>query len=125
MVSTLPSAQEVPSGCDLVEKNECAPEPDPVFNLIEQLCVWVFTIEYVIRLCTVHSVRFPLLNENFLEGVLTGKPGHSAAGREGHGAAAGKVPFANSQSTLGGPRPAGGSGRDFDVGHHAGHHDEQ
>lgn len=116
MVSTLPSAQEVPSGCDLVEKNECAPEPDPVFDVIEQLCVWVFTTEYIIRLCTVHSVRFPLLNENFLEGVLTGKPGH--AGREGHSAqAAGRVPLASSASTLGGPRAAGGSGHEFDVGH--------
>lgn len=121
MVSTLPNAQAVPSGCYLVEKNECAPEPDPVFNVIEQLCVWVFTTEYFIRLFTVHSVRFPLLNETFLEGVLTGKPGHSAAVREG----ASKVNMSSS-SNLGGPsagtRP---SGVDFDVDHHhSGHHDE-
>jgi len=36
----------------------CEPEPGPVFSYIETVCIAVFTFEYLIRLFTVHSVRF-------------------------------------------------------------------
>lgn len=80
MLSTVPSVMQIPSGCVGVDPGECAPEPAPVFRVVEQICIYVFTVEYLVRLLTVHSVRFALLNEFFLEAVLTGEaPGGSRA----------------------------------------------
>merc|ERR1719238_1664858 len=67
MVSTLPAVNDIPSDC-----KTCAPEPDEIFKVVERISVYVFTIEYLIRILTVHSVRFALLDESFLQAVLTG-----------------------------------------------------
>lgn len=72
MVSTLPTVQRIPDGCVGTKVGECSPRPGEAFGLVEQFCVYVFTTEYIVRLITVHSVRFPLLDEQFLESVLTG-----------------------------------------------------
>lgn len=80
MVSTLPSVMEIPKSsegvnCAISTKvGECAPEPHELFKYIEHICVITFTVEYVVRLMTVHSVRFALLDEYFMEAVLTGRP---------------------------------------------------
>jgi hypothetical protein len=34
----------------------CVPEPLPFFMLIESVCIYIFTVEYVLRLFTVHTV---------------------------------------------------------------------
>lgn len=67
MVSTLPAVNTIPADCP-----ECAPEPAKIFAINERISVYVFTIEYLIRILTVHSVRFALLDELFLQAVLTG-----------------------------------------------------
>merc|ERR1719174_2355767 len=72
IISTLPSLQNVSDSCTSIQRGNCEPEPLEVFKIIESVCVVTFTIEYIIRLLTVHSVRFPLLNEVFMEAVLTG-----------------------------------------------------
>jgi hypothetical protein len=72
MVSTLPSVQSIEASCTSTKPGDCAPEPREIFKFIEAVCVITFTLEYFIRLCTVHSVRFALLNEHFIEAVLTG-----------------------------------------------------
>jgi hypothetical protein len=85
MVSTLPENTEIPPckespppgsvGGDLwccVEAGDCAPEPKVFFKMVEYVTVLIFTFEYLIRLLTVHSVRFELLNEFFLEWTLSG-----------------------------------------------------
>jgi len=72
MVSTLPMVQDIKTSCTSIEVGECPPEPFAAFKLIESVCVITFTVEYLVRLLTVHSVRFALLNEYFMEAVLTG-----------------------------------------------------
>lgn len=72
MVSTLPRFQVAPAGCVGVDVGDCEPEPEKVFKYIEMVCVYVFTFEYFIRLFTVHSVRFQLLNEHFIQVLLIG-----------------------------------------------------
>jgi len=70
VLSTLPSMQEVPHHCNSMLKGQCEPEPLPVFKSIETFCVYVFSLEYLLRLLTVHSVRFGLLDEDLMEGLL-------------------------------------------------------
>mmetsp|Transcript_74400 Transcript_74400/g.195176 ORF Transcript_74400/g.195176 Transcript_74400/m.195176 type:complete len:797 (-) Transcript_74400:114-2504(-) len=85
MVSTLPYApfRLIPAGCVGVNPGECAPKPAVEFLWIEQISVIVFTLEYLVRLMTVHSVRFELLNEHFLEDVLSGGEIAAAQGSAG------------------------------------------
>jgi len=72
MVSTLPAVQSIEESCTSIKTGECAPETARIFKLIESVCVITFTVEYVVRLLTVHSVRFALLNEVFMEALLSG-----------------------------------------------------
>mmetsp|Transcript_33658 Transcript_33658/g.60923 ORF Transcript_33658/g.60923 Transcript_33658/m.60923 type:complete len:769 (-) Transcript_33658:154-2460(-) len=72
MVSTLPQMRYVPEGCVSVTVGECQPKAMPYFETIEGICVYLFTIEYLLRLFTVHSVRFELLDEFFVSAVLKG-----------------------------------------------------
>jgi hypothetical protein len=79
MVSTLPSCRRLPDKWEDLDcktanlkVGECPPEPYPFFMYIEYICVITFTIEYLIRLLTVSWVRFALLDEFFMEAVLTG-----------------------------------------------------
>merc|ERR1719506_2262780 len=72
MVSTMPAVQLIKDGCNSIEVGECLPEPHYSFKLIETICVVTFTVEYFVRLLTVHSVRFALLDEHFMVAVLTG-----------------------------------------------------
>lgn len=72
MFSTLPSVQDIPDGCSSTKVDDCEPEPHKFFDITEKVCVITFTLEYVVRLFTVHSVRFALLDEQFTEAVLTG-----------------------------------------------------
>jgi hypothetical protein len=80
MVSTLPEVNSIPSGCnpcvcthsDCSDCQDCAPEPAEIFKIFEHISVYVFTLEYLVRVVTVHSVRFALLDEAFVLKVLTG-----------------------------------------------------
>lgn len=73
-VSTLPAVQHIPEDCIGVEVGECQPVPADFFKHVEAFCIYVFSTEYLVRLLTVHSVRFPLLQDSFLEPLLTGVP---------------------------------------------------
>lgn len=70
MISTMPEVMEIQCTSSVV--GECAPEPPPFFGAIESLCVYVFSIEYVGKLLTVHSVRFELLRDDFMKTLLCG-----------------------------------------------------
>lgn len=72
MISTLPSMQEIPDGCVGTVIGECSPRPRNEFQVMEAMSIYLFTTEYLVRLLTVHSVRFALLDERFLESVLCG-----------------------------------------------------
>lgn len=73
MLSTLPGfGMEDPKDCYGMEVGDCAPEAREIFKTIESISVYVFTSEYLVRIMTVHSVRFGLLSEAFLKTVLTG-----------------------------------------------------
>eukprot|EP00913_Durusdinium_trenchii_P016057 g15091.t1 len=72
MVSTLPDMRYIESGCVSVEVGQCQPRPYHVFQVIEATCVYLFTVEYLVRLAMVHQVRFELLDEYFVAGVLKG-----------------------------------------------------
>jgi len=67
MISTLPSVQEIPEDCP-----ECAPEPWQFFVEMEKISIGCFTAEYLVKLLTVHSVRFELLQNDFLQHLLSG-----------------------------------------------------
>jgi hypothetical protein len=74
MLSTMPSMRDIPTANDCANKikeGECAPVEHAVFTTIESICIIAFTVEYFVRLFTVHSVRFALHDENFLVAVLT------------------------------------------------------
>lgn len=57
VLSTLPSMQE--QSCDT-----CAPEPFESFVWIDTVCVILFTIEYMLRLCTAAFMRMELTNQD-------------------------------------------------------------
>lgn len=99
MVSTLPEMTEIPPCEEKAPANstggdywccqaagDCTPEAKTFFKMVEYITVLIFTFEYLIRLLTVHSVRFELLNEFFLEWTLTGnedKKGKKNKGADG------------------------------------------
>jgi len=93
MVSTLPAVNEIPAGC-----RECAPEPADIFKVVERISVYVFTVEYLIRILTVHSVRFALLDETFLQAVLTGT--FSAGGKRSRSSSDGSDQPSRSSSDI-------------------------
>mmetsp|Transcript_51432 Transcript_51432/g.95156 ORF Transcript_51432/g.95156 Transcript_51432/m.95156 type:complete len:789 (-) Transcript_51432:14-2380(-) len=80
MVSTLPSMQSIPDNCFPIDVGDCAPEPHRFFDEIERTCVYIFTLEYTLRLLTVHSVRFALQDSTFLEKLLEGSVGQGDEG---------------------------------------------
>jgi len=72
MISTMPAVQTLtPEGCDWQTVGGCAPKAAQFFITMETVSVGVFTFEYLVKLLTVHSVRFELLQNNFLFEVLT------------------------------------------------------
>jgi len=73
MVSTLPSMRYIDSSCTSLEVGQCQPRPYHAFRVIESFCVYLFTVEYLLRLAMVHRVRFELLDEYFVIGVLKGE----------------------------------------------------
>jgi len=103
MVSTLPSVQEIEANCMSIEVGACSPEPYPIFKLIESVCVITFTVEYFIRLLTVHSVRFALLDEYFMEAVLCGTNMKDVRGRRSESAHSATNKHEQSDDNLGGP----------------------
>eukprot|EP00746_Dinoflagellata_sp_MGD_P005860 gnl/MRDRNA2_/MRDRNA2_111359_c0_seq1.p1 gnl/MRDRNA2_/MRDRNA2_111359_c0~~gnl/MRDRNA2_/MRDRNA2_111359_c0_seq1.p1 ORF type:complete len:867 (+),score=141.03 gnl/MRDRNA2_/MRDRNA2_111359_c0_seq1:112-2712(+) len=72
VVSTLPHVKQVaPEGCG--EKGPiCEPKPHPIFGYIESCCVVPFTIEFLARFLTVHSVRLEFFNNHALLEAITG-----------------------------------------------------
>jgi len=72
VASTHPSVRCAPADCTDMRPGSCEPEPLTIFRTIEQVCAYVFTLEYFIRLVTVHRVRFAVLDEVFVTAVLTG-----------------------------------------------------
>jgi hypothetical protein len=74
MASTLPAVRSIPKDCDDVVNGipQCEPQPAHIFKVAERISVYMFTLEYLIRVLTVHSVRFALLDEKFLHALLTG-----------------------------------------------------
>lgn len=51
----------------------CEPRPLPAFLLVESLCIYFFTAEYVVRLFSCHSVRFEIQEEDVITNILTGQ----------------------------------------------------
>ena len=66
IISSLPFLQEFPATClqpacynDPVlcpQRTICAPITHPVFNTIDNVCIWIFTVEYLLRVGTCWSV---------------------------------------------------------------------
>lgn len=66
VLSTMPEYREPPDHCEV-----CEPQPDPVFSIIEYICVVMFTVEYSLRLIAVPKVRTELFDEKKLLGLMT------------------------------------------------------
>ena len=66
IVSSVPSLQEFPTTCVTPacqndpylcpQQTICAPVTHPVFDTIDNVCIWIFTIEYILRVSTCWSV---------------------------------------------------------------------
>ena len=66
IISSLPSLQEFPTTCDkpacqndpdlCPQRTICAPVTHAFFNMIDNVCIWIFTVEYVLRVGTCWSV---------------------------------------------------------------------
>jgi len=67
MISTIPDTGHIP--CD-----GCPPEPQPWMIILDDICVCIFTAEYLARLATVSAVRDDLLKPHFLIGLIAGNP---------------------------------------------------
>mmetsp|Transcript_83745 Transcript_83745/g.233569 ORF Transcript_83745/g.233569 Transcript_83745/m.233569 type:complete len:774 (-) Transcript_83745:239-2560(-) len=61
ILSTMPSMQELREDCAT-----CPPRPFPIFEIVDTLCVVIFTIEYVLRFCSAAYTRTELLNLDYL-----------------------------------------------------------
>jgi hypothetical protein len=66
MVSTMivilasePAMRETPASCDWQNPTliDCEPRPRSIFCILECVCVVIFTVEYIARVCTVHSLK--------------------------------------------------------------------
>jgi len=58
------------SECSSIERGECTPELLEGFQIIEVTCIYIFTVEYLLKLFTAHQVRFEIQDSDFLEGFL-------------------------------------------------------
>jgi hypothetical protein len=66
VVSSVPSLQVAPATCSqpachndpalCPQQTICAPDTSPLFDMIDSVCVWIFTAEYVLRVGTCWSV---------------------------------------------------------------------
>jgi len=65
IIGTLPE-------CQFQEPALSKPKPVPTFDVIEQVCLILFVIEYVARLLTVWAVRDDIVDENRLMDFVTG-----------------------------------------------------
>jgi len=64
IIATLPSLRET-------ECAGCEPKQLEVFDVLEGICIGVFTLEYVVRLCTVPFARSELLNYEDIIAIIT------------------------------------------------------
>eukprot|EP00929_Paragymnodinium_shiwhaense_P008232 TRINITY_DN112171_c0_g1_i1.p1 TRINITY_DN112171_c0_g1~~TRINITY_DN112171_c0_g1_i1.p1 ORF type:complete len:1002 (-),score=176.99 TRINITY_DN112171_c0_g1_i1:167-3172(-) len=60
ILETMPDFNDTPKAC--VKANQltvpdCEPVPSTAFNMIEVACVSIFTVDYVLRVATVHSAK--------------------------------------------------------------------
>jgi hypothetical protein len=63
MMASMPAFMSSPEACeDLIAKHHplthdaCLPVPMPIFDLIEVVCIGIFTFDYLARILTVHAV---------------------------------------------------------------------
>lgn len=73
MLGTMPENQVVPSTekCSSTKRGDCAPELLQGFQIIEVTCIYIFTMEYLMKVFTAHSVRFEIADGAFLQEFLT------------------------------------------------------
>mmetsp|Transcript_10839 Transcript_10839/g.27955 ORF Transcript_10839/g.27955 Transcript_10839/m.27955 type:complete len:958 (-) Transcript_10839:150-3023(-) len=58
MMETMPSFRVTPDACaEALTVENCKPVPDWTFLLMEKICIVIFTIDYVVRMGTVHAVE--------------------------------------------------------------------
>merc|ERR1711976_868045 len=59
VLESMPSYQFVSDDCNLarLSVDDCKPRPDPFFYTLEVVCIVIFTADYLLRICTVHSVE--------------------------------------------------------------------
>lgn len=73
-LGTLQSNREPVEGCVVTAVEYCEPRPRPFFQAFEAVSVYLFTAELLVRILTVHSVRFQLKDERFIEALLMSFP---------------------------------------------------
>lgn len=73
MLGTMPENQRTQSKeeCPSIDKGDCEPELLEGFQIIEKSCIYIFTVEYLLKVLCAHSVRFEIADAAFLENFLT------------------------------------------------------
>ncbi|CAE7744427.1 Kcnd3, partial [Symbiodinium necroappetens] len=57
LLESIPELSHVPDACDsLVTVENCRPQPSQAFFQIELVCIIIFTVDYVLRICTAHAM---------------------------------------------------------------------
>jgi hypothetical protein len=70
MVSTLPEVRQDIDCKGITEIDACKPEPQEAFSIIDSTCVYLFTIEYLVKISVVAWVRFEITDDRFLSNIL-------------------------------------------------------
>jgi hypothetical protein len=88
MLSTMPEVRSIPETSDrtgqrcndpnvIHEVGDCEPKEIFFFQFMEHFCVFLFTLEFLIKFSVVSQVRFELNQMRFLEGALRGSHNHN------------------------------------------------
>eukprot|EP00929_Paragymnodinium_shiwhaense_P013399 TRINITY_DN12125_c0_g1_i2.p1 TRINITY_DN12125_c0_g1~~TRINITY_DN12125_c0_g1_i2.p1 ORF type:complete len:786 (+),score=141.82 TRINITY_DN12125_c0_g1_i2:136-2493(+) len=63
ILESMPEFRYTPAECGRLLKlglpltvQACEPKPDPTFSVVESICIAIFTVDYLVRICTAHSV---------------------------------------------------------------------
>mmetsp|Transcript_64364 Transcript_64364/g.167173 ORF Transcript_64364/g.167173 Transcript_64364/m.167173 type:complete len:718 (+) Transcript_64364:42-2195(+) len=73
IAGTVEGVRVPPPNCTSTSIDACVPEEPPWMQVIETVCVWIFTAEILGRLLSVGHARRELLNQRLLISVISGE----------------------------------------------------
>jgi len=74
---TVAGVRMIPPNCEPNGINTCVPREPEWMENIESVCVWIFTVEILLRLLSCAQARRELLDQRYVIGVITGEGAES------------------------------------------------